>query len=71
MRLMMKLSAFPTTESQDRAALGRKRNPIRDWRERMIVEFRMLRKQSLRLTAEAITAVLQASQTTSAEASSR
>ena len=71
MRLVMKLSAFPTTEAQDRAALGRNRNPIRDWRERMIVEFRMLRKQSLRLTGEAITAALQASQTTSAKASRR
>ena len=58
MRLSRKLASFPTMESQDRAALQRKRNPIRDWRERTIVEFRMLRKQTLRLTVEAIKAAL-------------
>lgn len=60
MRLSTKLASFPTTESQDRAALERKRNPIRDRRERTIIEFRMLRKQTLRLTVEAIKAALQA-----------
>ena len=62
MRLATKLASFPTTESQDRAALERKRNPIRDWRERTIVEFRMLRKETLRLTIAAIKAALQAPQ---------
>lgn len=62
MRLAMKLASFATTESQDRAALERNRNPIRDWRERMLVEFRLLRKQALRLTTEAITAALKAPQ---------
>ncbi len=60
MRLATKLASFPTTESQDRAALERKRNPIKDWRERTIVEFRMLRKEALRLTVDAIKATLQA-----------
>ncbi len=58
MRLAMKLASFATTESQDRAALERNRNPIRDWRERMLVEFRLLRKQALRLATEAITTSL-------------
>ena len=62
MRLAMKLASFPTTESQDRAALERKRNPIRDWRERTITEFRVLRKQTLRLTIDAIKTALEAPQ---------
>ena len=61
-RLAMKLASFATTESQDRAALERNRNPIRDWRERTLVEFRLLRKQALRLTTEAISAALKAPQ---------
>ncbi|CAL5221515.1 g3721 [Coccomyxa viridis] len=68
MRLATKLASFPTTESQDRAALERKRNPIKDWRERTIVEFRMLRKEALRLTIDAIKAALQAPKKSAAAA---
>ena len=57
-RLSNKLAGFPTSESQDRAALASNRNPIRDWRERLFVEFRTLRKQALRLFVESITAAL-------------
>lgn len=41
---------FPTGEDQDAALL--KSEELTDWRERVIVKFRMLRKRALRLTMQ-------------------
>ena len=53
-RLKKKLASFSTSEGEDRA-LFKTRAMQRDWRERMVVEFRIQRKQALRLTIEGIT----------------
>lgn len=41
---------FPTGEDQDAALL--ESGELTDWRERVIVKFRMLRKRALRLTMQ-------------------
>ena len=55
-RLWRKLVGFPTGEQQDRELL--EGGSLENWRERVIVRFRMLRKQALRLTMEGISAAL-------------
>lgn len=49
-RLRSILVRFPTGEDQDAALL--ESGKLTDWRERVIVKFRMLRKRALRLTME-------------------
>ena len=44
------LVRFPTGEDQDAALLAS--GDLTDWRERVIVKFRMLRKRALRLTMQ-------------------
>ncbi len=51
-RLNNILVSFPTTEDDDAALLGSEN--LTDWRERVIVKFRMLRKRALRLTIQVI-----------------
>jgi hypothetical protein len=60
LRLAGILEAFPTSEQQDRELLGS--GSLLDWRERVIVKLRMLRKEALRLTVEGIHAALQGAQ---------
>ena len=55
-RLAGILASFPTSEQQDQVLLDD--GSMQDWRERVIVRFRMLRKQALRLTIEGIEAAL-------------
>ncbi|CAL8469166.1 g8707 [Coccomyxa elongata] len=55
-RLRSILVRFPTGEDQDAALL--ESGELTDWRERVIVKFRMLRKRALRLTMEAVQAAL-------------
>ena len=55
-RLAGILAAFPTTEQQDQELLDS--GILLDWRERVIVRFRMLRKEALRLTIQGIEAAL-------------
>lgn len=49
-RLRSILVRFPTGEDQDAALLAS--GELTDWRERVIVKFRMLRKRALRLTMQ-------------------
>lgn len=51
------LESFPTTEDEDAALLDSRE--LTDWRERVIVQFRMLRKRALRLTIQVIAAEYQ------------
>ncbi|CAL8469162.1 g8703 [Coccomyxa elongata] len=51
-RLNNILVSFPTTEDDDAALLGSEN--LTDWRERVIVKFRMLRKRALRLTIQGV-----------------
>ena len=46
------LARFPTSEAEDRALLNSK--SLTDWREQMLVQFRVLRKEALRLTITAL-----------------
>ena len=52
-RLSNILMSFPTTEGEDAALLGS--GELTDWREVVIVKFRMLRKRALRLTIQVTT----------------
>lgn len=49
-RLTSVLVSFPTTEDEDAALL--ETGELTDWRERVIVNFLMLRKRALRLTIQ-------------------
>lgn len=51
-RLQSILDGFPTSETEDRQLLESKSQL--DWRERLIVEWRVLRKEALRLTVAGI-----------------
>ncbi|BDA45093.1 hypothetical protein COCOBI_06-5730 [Coccomyxa sp. Obi] len=51
-RLNSILVSFPTTEDEDAALLDS--GELTDWRERIIVKFRMLRKRALRLTIQGV-----------------
>lgn len=51
-RLQSILDGFPTSEAEDRALL--ESMDFRDWRERLIMEWRVLRKEALRLTVAGI-----------------
>ncbi|BDA45092.1 hypothetical protein COCOBI_06-5720 [Coccomyxa sp. Obi] len=57
-RLTSILVSFPTTEDEDAALLDS--GELTDWRERVIVNFRMLRKRALRLTIQGLHAALAA-----------
>ncbi len=57
-RLRAILEAFPTTEDQDRTTLGN--GLVTDWRARTIIDFRIRRKESLRLAIERLEAALAA-----------
>ena len=52
-RLSNILMSFPTTEDEDANLLDS--GELTDWRERVIVKFRMLRKRALRLTIQVTT----------------
>ena len=49
-RLTKILMSFPTTEDEDAGLLDS--GELIDWREMVIVNFRMLRKRALRLTIQ-------------------
>jgi len=63
-RLTAILASFPTTEDEDSAALTGQ--DVTDWRARTLIEFRVKRKEALRLTIEKIETTL----STSADGSS-
>ena len=52
LRLREILVRFPTTETEDRALLESK--SLVDWREQVLVRFRILRKEALRVTIEGL-----------------
>ena len=58
-RLTAILASFPTTEDEDRAALSGQ--GVTDWRARTIIEFRVKRKEALRLAIEKINTALSSS----------
>lgn len=52
LRLKEILVRFPTTEAEDRALLESK--SMVDWREQMLVKFRIMRKEALRVIIESL-----------------
>ena len=57
-RLRAILGAFPTTEDEDRTTLAN--GDVTDWRARTIIDFRIRRKESLRLAIERLEAAFAA-----------
>lgn len=55
-RLRAILGAFPTTEDEDRDTLAN--GDVTDWRARTIIDFRIRRKEALRLAVQRIEAAL-------------
>ena len=59
-RLRAILGTFPTTEDEDRNILAN--GDVTDWRSRTLIDFRIRRKESLRLAIERLEAALTADQ---------